>query len=215
MNLLLQSPREQHFLLSDVDWRTYVAFGDLLGERPVRLTYDRGSMELMTLSRAHERVKHLLVLLLAVLAEELGIEMDGGGSMTFRKEAAGRGLEPDECYWIQNEARVRGKAEIDLAVDPPPDLAIEIEISRSVLNRLAIYAELRVAEVWRHDGEALHVLLLGADGQYSESAHSHALPFLAAADLNQFLGQRDTLSNTALVRAFRQWVRDRVAAGWR
>src|SRR5580692_7484379 len=95
--------------LSGVDWRTYVAMSDLFMDRPVRFTYDRGELEIMTLSRTHERFKRLLARMLDELTVEMDIDMNGGGSMTFRRQDLERGLEPDECYWIQNEARVRGR----------------------------------------------------------------------------------------------------------
>ena len=135
--------------------------------------------------------------------------------MTCQREDLERGLEPDDCYWIAHESVMRGRTEVDFEVDPAPDLAIEIEISRSVLNRIGIYAALRVPEVWRSDGERVRVNILGEDGQYHESERSLAFPFLPIAELERFLKLAGTISETQLLRTFRVWVRDQAARGWK
>ena len=103
------------------------------------------------------------------MTEELDIPIRSGGSTTFKSQILKKGLEPDECYWIANEHLVRGRLDLDLEVDPPPDLAVEVEITRSVLNRMGIYASLRVPEVWRSDGDQIIVEQLQADGTYATS----------------------------------------------
>src|SRR5262249_35357138 len=147
--------------------------------------------------------------------EELGWNMVSYGSMTFKRRALKRGLEPDECYWIQNEPLMRHKDQVDLAVDPPPDLVIEIDWTRSALDRQSIYEAMRVPEVWRYNGQVLRVDLLGADGKYVEGQVSGAFPFLPISEVERFMGMRKTLAETDLARQFRAWVRDRIAAGWK
>jgi Uma2 family endonuclease len=207
-------PVEQHFVLSGIDWPTYVVFSDQLGERRVRVTYDRGVMELMTVSHEHEWSKTLLARFVEVLTEEADIDIASGGSMTWRREDLERGIEPDECYWVAHEPDIRGRMHIDLENDPPPDLMLEIEISRSFLDRLAICAAMRVPEVWRWDGESLRISILGHDGRYQESERSLAFPFLPIRDVERFLKMAGTMSETKLVRAFRTWVREQIARGW-
>jgi Uma2 family endonuclease len=207
-------PIEQHFVLSNIDWDTYRMFSDKLGERQIRLTYNGEDLEFMTLSPEHEHGKKLLARLLEALTEEMDIDVAGFGSMTCRRQDLQRGLEPDECYWIAHEARVRGRDDIDLTRDPPPDLVLEVEISRSFLDRLAICARLGVPEVWRWDGQTLCVMILGAEGQYVASERSRALPFLPVAELVRFLHQGATQSETKLLRGFRTWVREQMARGW-
>jgi len=206
-------PAEQRFRISGIDWPTYVAFSDLLDERHIRITYDRGEMELMTTSHEHERGKKRLARLIEALTEELAIDILGGGSMTCRREDMERGFEPDECYWIEHEAAMRDRDEIDFTRDPPPDLAIEVEISRSTIPRLPLYASLGVSEVWRWDGERLQVGLLGDDRQYHYGDDSRTFPFLPLAEAVRFLRMRE-VSETQVVRAFRQWVREQQAQGW-
>lgn len=212
--LTTAAPAEQRFLLNGLDYQRYVAIADAIGEQPIRLTYDRGRLELMTVSREHERYRHLLALFVMVIAEEMQIETAIGGMMTFRREDLDRGFEHDECWWIQHEAQMHGRVDYDPENDPPPDLGLEIEVSRSILNRLSLMAALRVPEIWRFVGETLRVLLLGPDGEYHESATSQAFPFLPVAELARFVGLWTTLGDTAIVRAFREWVREQMARGW-
>jgi Uma2 family endonuclease len=203
-----QSSADQRFVLWNVGWDTYELLLKQLGDRPVRLTYDGQNLELMSPSRWHEIVKSILGRLVEALALELDIPLSGGGSTTFRREDLQRGLEPDECYWIANAARVRGKRELDLYVDPPPDLVIEVDISRSSLDRQGIYAKLRVPEIWRFDGQRLEVLLLQSDGQYAISPQSAAFPFLPVQELVQFIEMAEQTDDTTCLKRFQKWVRD-------
>jgi len=207
----VQLPPEQR---RKVSWETYVRFSDNAGQRHVRITYDRGEMEVMTLSFEHESHKHLLGILVVELAVETNTDIAGYGSATCRREDLDRGLEGDECYWIENEARVRGRKDIDLEIDPPPDLALEVEISRSALDRMGIYAALRVPEVWRWDGNTLRVFLLSPDRNYEESSRSKAFPFLPLTEFATFLTRTD-ISETQLIRLFRNWVREQISRGWK
>jgi len=182
------------------------AFADRPG---VRLTYDQGVLEIMTLSFAHESWRHLLGRLLVALTEELSLPLAGGGSTTFRRRRRQKGLEADESYWIANEPKVRGKDQIDLRRDPPPDLAMEIDVTHSVLDRFGIYAALKVPEVWRFHKGIVTFHVLDAAGHYQVQAHSVAFPQLTSADLTSFLALRGKMEQNALVGQFRTWVRER------
>lgn len=207
-------PTTQRLLLSGVDWRTYSRLLRALDERPgVRLTYDRGTLEIMTLTYGHESWGYILGRLIAVLTEELGLPISGGGSTTFRRRPRRRGLEPDDCYWIANEPLVRGKTRIDLRVDPPPDLVIEIDITSSSLDRMAIYAALGMPEVWRYDGQALTFQVLGANSQYTAASHSRSFPMLTPADVAAVLTLRGQMDVNGMARHFRAWLRQRLAGG--
>lgn len=214
MSLVKLPPVEQHFVLYNVDWDTYVTISDKLGERNIRLNYDGVNLEFMSTSLEHERAKKLLARLLEALTEEMDIAIISGGSLTCRRQDLDRGFEPDECYWIEHETPMRGRENIDFTRDPPPDLMLEVEISRSFVDRLALAARLGVSEVWRWNGKTLHILLLGPDGQYRESERSRALPFLPLAEFVRFLHPDVTQSDTKLLRAFRAWVREQMASGW-
>jgi Uma2 family endonuclease len=207
----LAPPKEQRFRMSAVSWEGYMHLGQGFAGRHVRMTYDRGELEIMTVSLGHDGDKSLLARLVEVVTEEMAIDIRSGGSTTLDREDLLRGLEGDECWWIRHEAQVRSLREIDLNRDPPPDLALEVEITRSLLDRIGIYAALRVPEVWRWDGQVLTVLLLGEDGTYVVSSSSRNFPFLPIAELGRFMHMLQTMSETAVVRAFREWVRQHTA----
>jgi Uma2 family endonuclease len=205
---------EQRLILHGVDWQTYGRLLRAFAHRPgVRLTYDRGILEIRTLSHEHESHVHLLGRLIVALTEELGLPIKGGRSTTFRRRRRRRGLEPDECFWIASEPLVRGKNRINLRTDPPPDLALEVDVSDSSLDRLAIYAALGVPEVWRLEGQTLTCHLLGSDGRYAVSSTSRAFPGLVVADLARFLTLRGQMDENAIVRELRAWVRQLRGAG--
>ncbi len=216
MNVLLKPERAvqlepvQRFVLDCVSWDEYEKFLDAVGERRIRLTYDRGRLEFMTVSSLHERYKHLFGLFLAVVALETGVRVVGVGSTTFRRRDVERGLEPDECYYLQNASRVRDMTAIDLAVDPPPDLAIEVDVSRSVLDRLGVYAALRVPELWRFDGQAVEAYLLRTEGGYEQNSNSAALPFLLLEELGPLVQRAAARRDDAeWFREVQTWLRER------
>jgi Uma2 family endonuclease len=205
-------PDGQRFLLRGVDWPAYRKISEALAGRHVRLTYDRGNLEFMTISSRHGRYSHLIARLVSVMTEELGIPVCGCGDMTCDREDLERGLEPDEGFYIENEPLIRAKEAIDLAVDPPPDLAVEVDLSRSPRSRLSIYAAIGVPEVWRFDGETLRIHQRGADGQYTVADRSPHFPFVSGPDLVRFLQQGTQLDENTLVRSFREWVREQIRA---
>jgi Uma2 family endonuclease len=198
-------------VLHNIEWAGYKAIADVLGESHVRLTYSEGNLELMTLSFGHERYSILLGRFIGVLTELLDMPCASGGMTTLRREDLQRAIEPDQCYYLKNEPAVRNKLKIDLQVDPPPDLAIEVDISRSSLGRMNMYSSLGIPEVWRFDGSKLHVHRLGNDGLYQESDHSLHFPFLPIVETNAFLLQLGPMGETSLVKAFRQWVNELLA----
>jgi len=200
-------------ILEDVDWQTYQRLLRALDERRIRLTYDQGSLEIMTLSFNHEKIKHLLGLLVVTLAVGLDQAIAGGGSVTMKRRRQSRGLEPDECFWIQNEASMRGKEHFDLRHDPPPDLALEIAISHSSLNRMSIYAALRVPEVWRWRSNTLQVHLLDAEEKYRQSKSSKAFPSFPPAKLAFFLEVAAKEGEAKMVQTFQVWVRKNLKKG--
>jgi Uma2 family endonuclease len=201
---------EQRLLLHAVRWEQYLAIGEALRDRPgLRLTYDSGSLEVMTTSPKHEYYNRWIGRLIDALSEELGIPTVALGTMTFQRADLERGLEPDNCFWIAHEHAMRGRLEWDPDRDPPPDLVVEIEISRSALNRMDAYAKLRVPEVWRYDENNLTVHLLMPDGTYEAAERSRAFGAVSMQELAGFIepSQDDTLTR---IRAFRAWVREQL-----
>jgi Uma2 family endonuclease len=146
-----------------------------------------------------------------ILADECNLQLALGGSMTFRREDLERGLEPDNCFWIANAARVRGRVELDFTVDPPPDLALEVEISPSALDRMEIYAAMRIPEVWRSNGETVDVGILQSDQTYRWGKGSLAFPMFPVDELGQFLRLAQQQDHLEVIRAFRGWFRSRLS----
>jgi Uma2 family endonuclease len=208
-----QQPTEQRFLMRGIDWATYRKISEALSGRHYHLGYDRGNLELMTISSLHARLSRLLGQLIVVLAEETGLPRCSCGDMTCERQELERAVEPDECFYLKNEPLIRGKEEIDLAKDPPPDLAVEIDISRSSLNRLGIYAALGVPEVWRFNGETLSIYHRLSPEQYAVAERSLHFPFVPATEMTRFLGLRGQMDESALVQSFRMWVREQRAGG--
>jgi Uma2 family endonuclease len=196
----------QRLLLHDISWQSYKEICAALPEKCLHLTYDRGTLEFMVLSTAHERFKSLLGLLIFVLAEELKRVIGSFGSFTHQREDLLRGMEPDQCYYLANFVKVRKKKQIDLSKDPPPDLAVEIEISRSLVDRMGIYLVLQIPEIWRFDGKKLAVHVL-KNGHYEVRKRSLAFPEIDMGGLVRFLTLGLKNGDLAMVQAFRRWVR--------
>jgi Uma2 family endonuclease len=198
--------REGKVLLQGVSWSTYQALVWDLAEKPnKRLTYDHQWLEIMPPLPEQEANKRLLGRIVEATTEELGLEIYSLGSTTWSREDLQRGLEPDECYYITSEAQVRGKTQIDLTVDPPPDLAIEIDITSSSLDRLKIYASLGIKEVWRFDGKQLSIYVLESEA-YQAQTQSIVLPILNQAKLLELLGKRSHQGENSLIRELRHWI---------
>ena len=198
---------EQRVLLSGISWSTYESLLADTRNRGTRFTYDRGCLEMMSPSREHERLKSMMGRLIEAMTEVLAIPISSAGSTTLKAEWKERGLEADESYYIVNEPRVRGRDEIDLRVDPPPDLAIEVDISSSSLDQLSIYADLGVPEVWLYDAVMLKVYQLQADSTYAQQTRSPSFPFLPLEDIERFLARRNETDETTWIRLFRAWVK--------
>ena len=194
-------------MLHDIDWKTYTRLLRAFeGHRRFRLTYDRGTLEIMSPLWEHEEPSQLIGRFIDVLTEELQMPCRLGGSGTLRRRRRQRGLEPDKCYWIASAPRLQGKRHLDLRIDPPPDLAVEVDVTSSSLDRMSIYAALGVPEVWRLGAAGFSFNALQGK-TYQARPTSLSFPSLAAADLATFLNQLGPTDVTAIVRQFRAWVR--------
>ncbi|OCR00578.1 hypothetical protein BCD67_11395 [Oscillatoriales cyanobacterium USR001] len=204
-------PAEQRILLRNVSWQTFENLLSDIGEhRSSRLTYNGGTLEIMTPLYQHEKPKEVLAALVGIVAEELNIEIARAGSTTFKRQELGRGVEPDSSFYVQNESFVRGKSKIDLKTDPPPDLVIEIDITSSSIDSFDIYSALGVAEIWRYNGRVLQFFQL-QDKEYVACEYSRVFPFLSVTEVARFLQESKTVGETTLLRGFRVWVRSQIA----
>jgi Uma2 family endonuclease len=212
VNLLppdIEAPLEQRVLLRNVSWETYERLIEEIDNPGTRMRYDEGLLEIMSPRERHERFNELLGRLLQVVTEELNMTCRSTGSTTWRRKKKKKGLEADNSYYLANAPKVRGKPEVDLTVDPPPDLAIEVENTSSAVDQLAIYAALSVPEVWRFDGEKLIIHALQAEGQYIEQSQSQFFSQLATDKMVEWIGKCDEADDeTAWIKEFRRWVRE-------
>lgn len=203
----LLSPPEQRIILRNVSWETYERLlADNAESSNPRFTYDRRVLEIMSPSSEHEEMSHMLTLFVNVVAEELGIDVRGFGSTTFRREDLARGFEPDSCFYIQSVERISGRTKLDLAIDPPPDLVIEIDLTSPSLDKFPIYAQVGVPEVWRYDVTELRIFHLENE-VYVERGESAALPHLTSRVLSRFVEDSKSIRRTAWLRSVRDWVR--------
>ncbi len=193
--------------ISGVSWQTYQALRHDVGERHIRLTYDHGTLEIMTPLFRHESYSGVLGLLVKALAAAAKVRVKSAWSTTLEREDLERGLEPDRCFYIRNADAILGKLEIDLRRDPPPDLAIEVDVMSSSLNRLGVYAALGVPELWHFDGQRFEVLVRRDKSGYDSVAHSPCFPALAIAEVAELLHEVVGLDDEAQERRVRAWVK--------
>ena len=198
----------EHVYLPGVSYATYEALvTEIEGRRRLRITYDHGRMEIMSPTQDHERPKKLIGRMIEVLTEELGIPIMSCGQTTFKDKLLDCGLEPDECYYIQHEADVRGR-NVKLRVDPAPDLVVEVDVTTSVIDRFPIYAALGFPEIWQHVNREIVIHVLQKNGKYAVKKQSLALPMIAVEKLVEHLDRCHETDETTWIRAFRQWVRE-------
>jgi Uma2 family endonuclease len=199
----LEVPPGQRLLMQDVTWQEFETILEELGDhRSARLAYDNGTLEMMTPLPEHEDDKEIIGDLIKALLEELDIEFRSLGSTTFKKDQT-QGLEPDQCFYIQNEVAIRGKKRINLSVDPPPDLAIEIDVTSR--THPSIYEALGVPELWRFDQGKLQINVLQGSGSYTLVAESPKFPGLPLCEvLPQYLAESKIIGRNKVLKAFRQ-----------
>jgi Uma2 family endonuclease len=192
-------------VLSDVDWTTYERLRALDANRNVRMTFDRGVLVLMSPSKLHERIAELLAQMILVWTEEFDVRRQSAGSTTMKRELLKRGFEPDKAFYLEHEPQVRNRDDFEPGIDPPPDLAIEVDVTALSTSRFAIYAEFGVPEIWRwYDGRILVYRL--QSGDYIPVDASVSLPGFPLAEADQVLLCRLNQDETTLIREFREVV---------
>lgn len=192
-------------VVHDVSWDDYEHVLDDLSDRPrLRISYDRGRLEIMTPLPEHDTYSRLIDAMVRAYAELRDLTVESYGGATWKRRALARGVEPDECYYTISADRIIGKHHrIDLESDPPPDIVVEIDITNESLSKFGIYAALSVLEIWRYDGRVMQFYEL-ADGAYGEVSESRSFPGLNPATLAAALEQSKTEGQTVALRAFRQ-----------
>ena len=197
-------------VLHGVSWKMYRRLRKMSENRHIRMTYDRGELELMSPSPLHEKISTLLGNLINIWTIDRRIPIASCRTMTIRRAEIKRGFEPDNCYYVQHEPQMWDKNRINFKVDPPPDLAIEVEVSRKLLKKAGIYASFGVPELWFWSGSTLKVLELSPEGEYIPRETSICFPTFPIAKAEDIVRQLGTVHETDLILSFRDWVRDNV-----
>lgn len=195
-------PAETRTVMEEIRWETYVDLAEQRRGSVPRMTYDNGVLELMNPRRQHENIGCLLGRILETYTEEKGIEIQSVASTTFKRKDLSKGFEADESYYIAHAELIRPKEEVDLAVDPPPDLVIDVEITRSAIEKLELFHAMGIPEVWRHDGESLFMYRRG-ESQYESINESAGAPGLTHSMISAVIGQRFECGENRLIRQFR------------
>ncbi|AMV38002.1 Uma2 family endonuclease [Planctomyces sp. SH-PL62] len=205
---------ETRIRAAGVSWAFYSQFVDGLPERSgVRAAFDGEAMEIMVKGPLHEDFRALLGRFVEEVATEPGVAFLGLGETTWKRGDVERGLESDQCYFFDAEKVATAQAALrrrwnDVAAYPNPDLAIEIDLSPSLIDRPAIYAALGVAEVWRFDGAIVRIERLTEAGGYDPAARSGWLP-VAADEILTWITADDAADRGVWVRRLRAWAGDR------
>ena len=204
-------PEGATLVLVDVSWEDYEQLLEDMTERPgVRVTYDQGRVEIMSPLPKHEKYKEFVSHLIALLADELNIDVESFGSTTWKRREALKATEPDLCFYVANAEHVIGKDELDLDVDPPPDLAVEIDVTNESLSKFPVYATLGVPEIWRYVSKRKSVLMYELrDGEYVDIPASRSFPMLTPQVLADFLEQSKADGRTKVLAMLRRWLMTR------
>ncbi len=200
---------EQRVLLQNISWQTFkTMLAEMGDERGFRISYHSGTVEIMAPLMPHENSNRLIEVLIGVLCEELGLEIKRTGSLTLIQEDLQRGAEPDSSYYIQNES-IRASELINLASDPPPDLVLEVEYSKPKINKLQLYASMRIPEFWRYNGSVLRIYRLES-GEYLECNISPTFAPIPVTEIPRFVAESKNVGEIAVTRKFRTWVRQQL-----
>jgi Uma2 family endonuclease len=194
-------------VVHQVSWEDYELLLDELAERPhLRVTYDCGTLEIVSPLPEHEQYARFIDSVVLETCDASNMEVEPLGGSTWKRRVLGKGLEGDCCYYVKNAWAVIGKRKIDLETDPPPDIAVEIDITSNSLKKLSIYAALSIQEVWRYDGRDVQIYRL-KNGKYVETAGSQMLPRLTGAIISEFIELMKTQGSTKARHAFRRRIR--------
>jgi Uma2 family endonuclease len=198
-----ESAGEERFVLRNVSWETYERLiADWQDQSHFRVFYDNGMMEIMSPSLKHEVYNRAISSAIDLMALDLNIDVINAGSTTLKLKRKKRGAEPDTCFYVRNEALMRGKTEVDLKTDPPPDVIFEVDISSGSVNKFLIYAAFGVPELWRYDGKNFRIYQLEGR-RYVEAGKSLTFPWLTAESLADFMQCARTKGQSAALRDFR------------
>lgn len=205
LDAIAHLPEGTTLVIHQFSWDDYERLLEDLSDRPhLRISYDRGKLEIMSPLPEHEEYAEFIDDLVLLFSEEFDLKLEKRGKATWKRRRLARGVEPDACYYIAAADRIIGKRKIDLESDPPPDIVLEIDITNESLSKFPIYAALRVPEIWRYDGKKNMQFYELAGSGYREIPQSRFLAGLKPIMLFDALEQSKTDGQTVARRAFRQ-----------
>ncbi|GBF79976.1 Uma2 family endonuclease [Aphanothece sacrum] len=206
--MVLTKAYADRVVLYQISWQQFENLLIDLGEnRSARIAYDNGTLEIMTPLPEHEYFKQAISIIIEDAAEVLELDYECLGSTTWKKEIQKAGIEPDNCFYFQNESLIRGKLSFDLNYDPPPDLALEIDLTSKSLDRFPIYARLGVPEIWCYDSGELTIYQL-EKGNYYEKEQSLVFPNLRIQEIPSLIQSHRMVGRRAFRKAVREWVKN-------
>ena len=206
-NIIGQLPPKSSLILYDQTWEDYENLLETVGQAGgLRISFDSGTLEIMTLSTEHENYARLIQMLIGVLSLRLDIDVESFGSATIKKSRFAKGIEPDACFYVESIEQLEGKIRLDFSVDPPPDIAVEIDLYHESLDKFPIYAALGVAEIWRYAGDKFEIYKL-TEGAYQSIEKSESLPVLSAEILATLLNRSRQERQTLILKEFENWLK--------
>lgn len=207
LDAIAHLPPGATLVVPGVSWDEYERLLHDLEDRPgVRISYDDGTLEVMSPSAEHEEYKEFVLRVAQACADALGLPLETRGSTTWKRGAMRQGVEPDTCFYVASAHRIIGRRQIDLDTDPPPDIVVEIDVSNESLRKLPAYAALGVQEIWRYDGkQVLIYALVGRD--YKERPGSRFLPCVTVSLLQDSLDLSKSKGQTNALNALRDRLR--------
>lgn len=202
----IRVPSGQRVLLENISWSEFEDIVQELGEqRNTRVAYAQSILEIMAPLPRHERTKVIISDLVKALLDEMELNWESLGSTTFKRKDMSAGIEPDDCFYIQNHQQMIGKDRIDLNVDPPPDLVIEIDVTSK--TQISAYEALKVPEIWRYERNQLEISILQGQ-QYVQSLTSPTFgDFPIIKGITQFAEMSRIKGTSSTLKSFRKWVR--------
>lgn len=204
--LIEKLPPASTLILRDISWEEYEEILHALGEaKGLRISYDKGTLQVMTLSTRHEKYARLIDNMVSLLSVTMRIKVLCYGSATMKKQHELKGAEPDSCFYVQNAELVGRKNDIDFSIDPAPDIVVEVDLGHDSLSKFPIYAALGVPEIWRYDGEIMSIYHLAQD-RYVTAPASQALPALSSDTLTEFLSRSHREDQYEVLLAFENWL---------
>lgn len=211
-DIVSRLPEASAVTFHHVSWEEYEKLLNQVGEASAfRISYDEGTLHVMTLSTEHENYVRFIEKLMTLVSLRLRLNIRSFGSATMRQRQKRKGKEPDASFYVQHAALLGNRMRLDFATDPPPDIAVEMDLHHDSLGKFSIYAALEVPEIWRFDGYALTIYHLSATG-YVEQPASRALPMLTGELLTAYLNRLTTDGEFAALLAFDEWLQTLPAA---